>query len=503
MSGGIVYLVGAGPGDPGLLTVKGSECLKKAGVVLYDGLSNPKMMDAVPEDCEKISVEKRPGFQSRKQVEINALMVEKARAGMTVVRLKGGDPFIFGRGGDEAEFLGKEGIRFEVIPGVTSAVAAPAYAGIPVTHRGTSTHVTFVTGHTASLSGEVDWEALAKVGGTIVVYMGVGNRGAYARLLMEAGLPGSTPVAVIQRGTMPNQLTIRTSLDRLEHADVESPAAIVIGDVAAMNYEWFESQPLFGRKIVVTRSRSQAGSLVQALRDLGAMAIEIPTIQLNPPGEWGPVDEAILNVSIFDWLVFTSANGVAYFLDRLFELGKDSRVLGGLRLAAVGPGTSEKLSQYGLRADLCPDWHIAEGLLESFRDLENLSSSHFLISRPELSREALAEGLRELGAKATEVIAYRTVKPESIPNEVLPLLEDGCDMITFTSSSTVRHFVELIGDNRIKNLAEVPVACIGPKTAETARSMGFKVVAQPDDDAISIDGLADSILAHYKDAMKV
>ncbi len=501
-----VYLVGAGPGDPELLTLKGLRCIRQADVILYDGLANPDLLEEAPEGCEVVDVGKRAGAgahgREQQQAQINALMVERAKAGQLVVRLKGGDPFVFARGGEEAEALQKAGVFFEVVPGITSAIAAPAYAGIPVTHRGLSSHVTFVTGHTASLK-ELNWEALAglvRSGGTLVILMGISNRGQVGEKLMAGGCAPNTPVALVRWGTLPEQVTARATLGALGDVDIASPAAIVVGKVAALDFSWFESRPLFGRRMVVTRTREQASGLVQALQDLGAEALEAPTIQVVDPAEWAPVDRAIEEIETFDWVVFASANGVERFFGRILALGRDLRILKGVKIAAVGPGTAERVGAYFLRVDLCPTHRVAEGMVKALAQTGEVEGRRFLIPRPEVAREALPAGLRKMGGEVQEVVAYRTVKPETLPEEVAERLERGeVDLVTFTSSSTARHFADLLGSKRLEGVRRrIPAGCIGPTTSKTARDLGFRVVAESPEDDISISGLAGAILAYFK-----
>ncbi len=360
-----VYLVGAGPGDPGLITVRGAEVLARAHVVVYDRLSVASLLDLAPPDAERISVGKAPGRASRPQAEINALLVERGKAGEEVVRLKGGDPFVFARGGEEVAALRAAGVPFEIVPGITSAVAVPAYAGVPVTHRGLASSFTIVTGQEGEAGLPVDWEAVARVGGTIAVLMGVAKREEIASRLMAGGLPADTPVAAVTWGTRPEQRTLRTTLGALAGEPIESPAVLVIGAVAALDLPWYEHRPLFGKRIIVTRAREQASGLVERLHELGAATVELPAIEIGEPDDGGAaLRTAAGQVSDYDWVAFTSANAVRRFFAALDEVGLDTRSLGGRRVAAIGPGTADALAAAGVRADLVPERFMAESLLE-------------------------------------------------------------------------------------------------------------------------------------------
>ena len=450
--------------------------------------------------CELVNVEKRPGFQRVQQDDINQMMVERARKGLLVVRLKGGDPIVFGRGGEEAEMLRAENIPFEIVPGITSAIAAPAYAGIPVTHRGISTHLTIVTGTTAALEGhqEVDWEALAKVGGTLLIMMGTRKRAEIAQRLIGGGLLPETPIAAVQWGSLPVQKTVRTTLGQMAEVEMQNPSVIVVGEVASMDLSWFVSRPLFGRTIAVTRARAQASELVQLLGVLGAVVIEVPTIAFVEPADWNDVDCAIEELSSFDWLILTSSNGTDRFFERLFLQGHDMRALSGLRIATVGGATSARVRDWHLTVDLEARERVAEGLLKALGD--EASKGRFLIPRPEKSRDVLAQGLRDLGGAVREVVVYKTIVPASFPFGFVTHLQNRTvDLVTFTSSSTVTNFVKLLEENcpeiAQKNL---PAACIGPITAQTARDVEFDVVIELDEASVSIGGLVDAIEVYFK-----
>ena len=472
-----VYLVGAGPGDPGLLTVRGAEVLRTAEVVVYDRLSIAALLDLAPPEAERISVGKTPRGPSTPQEEINRLLVEHGLAGKRVVRLKGGDVFVFARGGEEAMALATAGVDFEIVPGITSAIAVPAYAGVPVTHRGVATSFTVVTGHEDPwASTETDWEAVARVGGTIVVLMGAATRADIAARLMGGGLDGATPVTAVRWGTRPNQRTVRTTLAGLGAADVASPSVIVIGQVAGLDLAWFEARPLFGRRIVVTRSREQASGLRNRLEALGAEVLEVPTIATEPVPD---VDLSSPLVAA-DWVAFTSPNAVRAVTAQL----RDARAFGGrLRIAAVGPGTAGALADFGVAPDLVPERNLAEGLVDAFPD----GPGRVSLPQAADARPVLADGLRAKGWEVEVVVAYRTV--------AVPLSDRqrgavaGADAITFTSSSTVTNFVAAAGLDALPPV----VASIGPVTSQTARELGVTVAAEADPH--TIDGLVDAVTA--------
>ncbi|MBW3556358.1 MAG: uroporphyrinogen-III C-methyltransferase [Actinobacteria bacterium] len=454
-----VYLVGAGPGDPGLLTLRGAEVLRRAEVVVYDRLSVAALVDMAPATAQRISVGKTPRGPSTPQDEINALLVEHGRAGREVVRLKGGDPFVFARGGEEAAALAAAGVTHEIVPGVTSAVAAPAYAGVPLTHRGLSTSFTVVTGHEDPWAAtETDWEAVARVGGTTVVLMGVATRADIARRLMQAGRPADTPVVAVQWGTTPRQRTMRTTLAGLGAAPLSAPATIVIGAVAGLDLAWFERRPLFGRRVVVTRAREQASELRARLEELGAEVVEVPTIAIRP----AEVDLAGY-VQGADWVVLTSANAVAQLCSQL----RDARSLGTAKVAAVGPGTAEALRVFGVRADLVPERTVAEGLVDVFPH----GPGRVFLPQAAGARPVVAEGLAAKGWTVDAVTAYSAVGVAV--SEAQRAAARGADAIAFTASSTVTNYLGSADP------ADVPgvVVCIGPVTAETAGRLGLEVTA--------------------------
>ena len=478
-----VYLVGAGPGDPGLLTRRGAQLLRAADVVVYDRLASPALLQLAPADAELVDVGKAPGRVAMTQDEINALLVARGRAGLEVVRLKGGDPFVFGRGGEEAEACIAAAVPFEVVPGVTSAIAAPAYAGIPVTHRGVSTHVTIVTGHEDPAKGvtDTDWDALAKTGGTLVILMGAGRITEIAKALIAGGRSDATPVAAVRNGSRPDQCTIRATLGSIADAGVEAPSAIVVGEVAALDLAWFESRPLFGRTIVVTRAREQASELRDRLEALGAAVVELPAIEIED------LAFSVPDLGAYAWVVFTSANGVdAFFARGLEPAGRDARALAPLRVAAIGPGTADALTCRGIRPDLVPDRFVAEALVEKFPE----GPGRVLLARAEVARDALPDGLRAKGYEIDVLPVYRTVAAEPDPSVLARVRAGAVDAITFTSSSTVTNFCAVAG--RLPDPQPLVVS-IGPVTSDTARDHGLRVDAEADPH--TIDGLVGAVIA--------
>jgi uroporphyrinogen III methyltransferase / synthase len=483
-----VYLVGAGPGDPGLLTVRGAEVLRSAEVVVYDRLSVARLLDLAPAGAERISVGKAPGRVDMAQTDINALLVERGLAGQEVVRLKGGDPFVFARGGEECAALQAAGVAFEVVPGISSALAVPAYAGIPVTLRHSSTSFTVVTGHEDPGRGDgtVDWEAVARVGGTIVILMGVARWPSISRRLRAGGLSPDTPAAAVQWGTRPEQRSIRATLATLEDQPLASPSVIVVGGVAAQDLAWFERRPLFGRKVVVTRARAQASQLSDRLAALGAEVVEVPAIEIGDPDDGGAALRAAVDrIDGYDWVVFTSPNGV----DRFFAHVPDSRALGGVRVAAIGPGTADALAGVRIVPDLVPPRFVAESLLDAFPPPSDLPSTgkRVLLARAAVARDVLPDGLRALGWDVDVVDAYRTRAGH--PGEAALASAGSADAVTFTSSSTVTNYLDVAGAERVPPV----VACIGPVTAATARDHGLDVTVEATEHTVA--GLVDALVS--------
>jgi uroporphyrinogen III methyltransferase/synthase len=482
-----VYLVGAGPGDPGLLTRRGEELLRAADVVVYDRLAPHALLELARPDAELVDVGKAPGSAAMTQEAINSLLVARGAEGRAVVRLKGGDPFVFGRGGEEAEACIAAGVPFEVVPGVTSAVAAAAYAGIPVTHRRVATSFTVVTGHEDPTKGGSDtrWDVLANVGGTLVVLMGASRVAEIAKALIAGGRDETTPVAAVRFGTRPDQHTVRATLGTIADTGVESPSAIIVGDVAALDLAWFERRVLFGRTVVVTRAREQASELRTRLLALGATVLELPAIRIVP------IDFTVPDLAGFEWVVFTSGNGVDAFFDRGLVRSKlDARALAPVRIAAIGPGTAAALARRGLRADLVPERFVAESLLEAFP----VGSGRVLLARAEIARDVLPEGLARKGYEVETLAVYRT-EPAPPDPDTLARVRAGADTgaidaITFTSSSTVDNFCDAVGVALPE--PQPSVVSIGPVTSATARARGLRVDAEADPH--TIDGLVEALV---------
>lgn len=486
---GPVYLIGAGPGDPGLITLKGLQCIEKADVVVYDRLVSPRLLQHARDGAELIYVGKEPDRHTLKQEEINALLAEKAGAGLQVARLKGGDPFVFGRGGEEAAYLAERGLAFEVVPGITSAVAVPAYAGIPVTHRGLAAGFTVITGHEdpAKEGSDLNWAALAGGTGTNVILMGMGNLGRITARLVEEGLAPSTPAALIQEGTRAGQKTLTGTLEdiarRAEEESFGPPAVIVTGPVVELRrtLRWLEVKPLFGRRIVVSRARAQASAFAEKLEELGAETIQFPAIRIEPPEDYGPLDRALENLGSYSWVIFTSENGVKHFFRRLREKGLDIRELKGARICAIGPKTGEALAEKGLKVAYMPDQYRAEAVVEQIGG-EVKAGHRVLLPRADLARPVLAEALQALGAAVDNVACYRTTLGEGDAGLLKELLEAGAvDMITFTSSSTVNNICSMLGPGASGLLKGVALAAIGPITAATARDQGLEVAVEAEE----------------------
>jgi uroporphyrinogen III methyltransferase / synthase len=480
---GKCFLVGAGPGDLGLVTLRAKDCIEHADIVIYDYLCNPEMLRWAPEDAELIFAGKKAGAHTLTQEQINALLVERTREGKNVVRLKGGDPFLFGRGGEEAQALAAAKLRFVIVPGVSSAIAGPAYAGIPVTHRGKNSHVTFFTGHEdpGKTESAIDFAALAKLDGTQVMLMGVERLAAIAREMIANGVRKDLPVALIRWATTERQQTLVGTLENIAQKVVETgfeaPAVAVFGEVVNLRQElkWFEDRPLSGKRIVVTRTRKQAGALTEQLRDLGADVIELATIRIEPPTDLRAFAELVQDAHAYDWIVFTSPNGVTAFFDLFYKLYDDAREIGGARIAAIGPATAQRLKDFHLHVDLQPEEFVAESLVREFRKEGGIENLRVLVARAEKARDLLPRELSALGAIVDEGFAYRTV-PETRDDigARRRLVEEGADLITFTSSSTVENFLAL----ELLWPAKMQVASIGPITSKTARDRGLDVAVE-------------------------
>lgn len=496
---GICYLVGAGPGDVGLVTLKAKECIEKCDVLVYDALSSAELLGWTKKGCELIFAGKRAADHAIPQDQINALIVEKTLQGKIVTRLKGGDPMIFGRGGEEAAELAEAGVRFEIVPGISSTIAGPAYAGIPVTHRDHCSQLTIFTGHEDPTKEDtsLDFDQLAKTPGTKVFVMGVSRLRGICEEFMKGGAAAHTPIALTRWATTGKHQTVvgtlETIADIVEKADFKSPAVAVIGDVVKEREKinWFETRPLFGKRIVVTRTREQAGELSRQLGDLGADVIELPTIRIEHPQDRQDFAESVAESHTYDWLVFTSPNGVEKFFNAFYATYEDARSLGGCRIAAIGPSTEAKIREYRFAVDLLPQKFVAEGLIEAFKK-ESIEHQKILWIKAEETRDVLYDGLMELGAIVDSCLAYRTVPETGDPTGAAKLLrEEGADMITFTSGSTVENFFAMDLPWPIDCLA----ACIGPITSETLEKFGQKnpVVAREH----TIPGLVEAILKRF------
>jgi uroporphyrinogen III methyltransferase/synthase len=500
---GICQLVGAGPGDLGLVTLRAKECLEAAEVVVYDYLCNPDMLAWAPPAAEIIYAGKKAGAHTLKQDEINALLVEKTRAGKRVVRLKGGDPFVFGRGGEEALALGKARVKFEVVPGISSAIAGPAYAGIPVTQRGCVTQLTIFTGHEDPEKGgsTVDLAQLARAPGTKVMLMGVERLESISRQFIEAGADPALPVALVRWATTPRQETLTGTLGdiagKAAAAGFEPPAVAVLGEVVHLRAElnWFEKRPLFGRRIVVTRTRKQAGALSGKLRALGADVLEIPTIRIEPPTELRLFAELVRDAHTYDWILFTSPNGADAFFEMFYRLYEDARDIGGARIGVVGPATAARVREFRLKVDVQPEKNVAEALVAALQKESSVENVKILLVRAEVTREVVAQSLTRLGAIVDEAVAYRTVPENAADGKSAAPLDrfrtEGADLITFASSSSVENFLAL----KLTLPSDLRVATLGPITSKTARDAGLRVdIESPSAD---LDAFVRSITAHF------
>ena len=488
---GIVYLVGAGPGDPELVTLRGLRAIESADVILYDNLATPSLLSHAPQAIEAKYVGRKRAEHAYTQEQINQMLVDYARAGKRVVRLKGGDPYLFGRGAEEAEALANAGIRFEVVPGVTSAVGVASYAGIPLTHRGFTSAATFVTGHDVDL---IEWSKLGTAE-TLVIFMGLTTFGEISRRLIEAGRARNTPAAAVRWGTRGDQRTVEGTLETLpsqiRQSGLKPPALIIVGEVVSLRKKlnWFEKLPLFGVSVLVTRAKEQAAGLSARLRSLGAGVIELPTIETRPPDDWGPLDRAIAGLDAYDWLIFTSANGVRYFIERLDAGEGDLRDLQA-KICAIGPATADAVGSLHLKVDLMPEQYVAESVLAAFAP-QDLDGKRILLPRAAVARDVIPVELEKRGASIDVVAAYQTVLPDSsrVLAERIFARDERPDWITFTSSSTVRNFAELCPPEQLRG---VRLASIGPVTSQTLRELGLRVDAEAGE--YTVAGLVESIV---------
>jgi uroporphyrinogen III methyltransferase/synthase len=501
MKAGVVYLVGAGPGDAGLMTLRGAELLARADVVVYDALVNADLLKLAPKEAEVIFGGKRAKDHAIPQEELNTLLVKKAKEGKTVVRLKGGDPYTFGRGGEEAEELGAAGVRFEVVPGVSSISAAPNYAGIPITHREHCSSFTVITGHEDPTKPEssIDWSLVAKDKGTKVILMAMERIAEIARTLISHGMSPETPVGMVRWGTTGHQKSIQGTLGTIEKVITENkfgaPAVTVIGNVVNLRKKlnWFEKRPLFGQRIVVTRTREQASELSRQLLELGADVLEIPTIKIEPPDNKGDLKDALIALHEYDWVVFTSPNGVTTFFDYFFKAFDDVRDIGGVKIAAVGPATAAKLKELHLKVDAMPDEYVTAKIAKALTDFESIDNLRILLMRAEIANRELPKELESLGAIVDDVASYRTVpETEDRNGTAAKMLESGADWITFTSSSTVENFHARFNlPELLKRFPRMKIASIGPETTKTIKALGLDptVEAKPH----NISGLVNAI----------
>ena len=497
---GKVYLVGAGPGDPGLITTKGVRCLEQAQVVLYDRLLDPSLLDLAPESARRVFVGKERDRQAMSQSQINQFLVDEGKAGNVVVRLKGGDPFVFGRGGEEALALVKNRVSFEVVPGVTSAVAAPAYAGIPLTHRGAASCFTVVSGSEdpSKPNSSVNWKALARTGGTLVVLMGWQPLQSIFDTLVKEDMSPHTPVALVQWGTWPQQATVTGTLENAvalgKTAGLRPPVAAVIGPVADLRKElsWFDQRPLFGKKVLITRSRTQASQFRLLLEELGAQPVEIPAIQTVDLKDFTELDSALARLAEFRWVIFASINAVDSVFERLKVLGKDSRAFGGVKVGAIGPATRNALTDRGITPDFVPSRSVSEVVLAEMEGMD-WTGVPVLLPAADIGRDALARGLSERGAEVERIAAYRTIPTDGMAEKARSALEQKVDFVTFTSSSTVQNLLNMLDGDR-KALERSKIACIGPTTAATAEQMGLRVdLVAP---VHTVQGLVDALVEH-------
>ena len=502
---GKVILVGAGPGDEGLITVKGKACIETAEVIVYDYLANSALLRFAPPTAEIIYAGKKSGHATLTQEGINSLLIAKAKEGKTVVRLKGGDPFIFGRGGEEAQALKQAHIPFAVVPGIPSPVGVSAYAGIPLTHRDLASNVSIITGSNEKGNEDlhIEWEKIATRSGTLVFLMGARKLPRIVDNLIKHGKSPDTPIAVVQWGTTSRQKTWRGTLATIMEVAgkeaIKPPALTIIGEVVSLkdDVDWFETLPLFGKTIAITRAEEQSGPLIDLLREKGAEPVLASVIQTFPPEDWGPLDKAMSNLEHYYGIIFTSANGVRWFLHRLKEQGRDIRDLKGVKIFAIGPKTSKAIEELGIRVDAVPEKFVAESLLETL-DKEDLKDKRFLLPRAAVAREILPETLREKGAVVDVCPAYQTRAPENAREHLTQLLENQqVDVITFTASSTVINFMEIAGNSAKQLLEQVTVACIGPITAKTAQDHGLKVDVVPEE--YTIEGLVLTLEEYYRE----
>jgi uroporphyrinogen III methyltransferase/synthase len=484
-----------------LITVKGLRCLEQAQVVVYDRLLEPSLLQSAPDSAERIFVGKERGRQALTQEEINSLLVERARQGKTVVRLKGGDPFVFGRGGEEALALAEYQIPFEVVPGITSAVAAAAYAGIPLTHRKLASCFTVVSGSEDPSKPEsvIPWDVLARTGGTLVVLMGWAALESIMKTLQQNRMPPETPVALVQWGTWSKQRTVTGTLDNVvakgQEAGLKPPVIAVIGPVVNLREQlrWFDARPLFGKRVLITRSRTQASSLRAMLEEMGAQPVELPSVEIAPLEDSTQLDQAVARLGEFNWVIFASTNGVEALFDRLYQQGRDARAFAKTTVGAIGPTTAQALISRGIVPDFVPSRSVSEEVVMELSDRDWKGQS-VLLPGSDMGRDVLAQGLAEQGARVERVAAYRTTTPQGASEQARRILEQGVDVVTFTSSSTVRNLVDILDGDK-HHLEDSVIACIGPITASTAQEMGLRVDLTADEH--TVEGLVQSLVRHF------
>jgi len=499
---GMVYLVGAGPGDAGLLTLRGAELLGRADVVVYDALVNADLLRLAPQSAEVIFGGKRGGASTISQEELSQLLIARARDGKTVVRLKGGDPYVFGRGGEEAAQLADAKVGFEVVPGVSAFVAVPSYAGIPLTHRGICSRLTLVTGHEdpAKEESSIDWEQLARTPGTKVIMMGTDRIGHIAKTLVDHGMVATTPIALVRWGTTGRQQSVAGTLANIGEVvareKIGPPTVAVIGEVVSLRdkLNWFERRPFFGQRVVVTRAREQAGQLARRLGELGAEVLEVPTIRIETPTNREALVDALLELNAYDWLVFTSPNGVTKFFEHFFKHFHDMRDLGGARIAAVGPATAGRLKDLHLQVDLMPDEALGAAVAAAFAGFESIENLKICLLRAEVANQDLPQALDEAGAIVDDIACYRTVPETEDPGGIAARVQaDGADWLTFSSSSTVEHFHARFDlPALLRKHPQTKVASIGPETSKALVALGVKPTVEASQH--TIDGLVQALL---------
>ena len=501
MSEGKVYIVGAGPGDPGLLTINGLDSLKSADVILYDRLVDESVLDFVNPNTELIYVGKLPGYKENPQTEINRLLVSKAKQGKIVVRLKGGDPFVYGRGAEEANILHAEGIPFEIIPGVSSVIGVPAYAGIPLTHRGISSSFTVISGREASCNTEsnIDWDSIASNKGTLVVLMGAENINDITKKLILSGKPAETPVALISHGTKSTQRTVSSTLGNVnkfsKECSIESPMIMIVGEVVSLRktLQWFDNRPLFGKRILITRAYSQSAKLSQLLHERGAIPIVIPTIAIEQLSSYDKLDNSLKNLHFYDWIIFTSSNAIDIFFERLRAIGLDARALNGVSVATIGPSTSNSLHRQGITVDFTPETFTSSDIVNELSSGIH-PGNKVLLPQSDISGDLLNNGLSGMGVSVDSVTVYKTRTDVSSKTKIDRILGSGVDVVTFTSASSVKNIRNLLNGD-ITQLSDMIVACIGPTTAAAAAKLGLKVDIIGKE--FTINGLIGALEAHF------